>query len=338
MSYYRYALAFPQENSAERSIRSMTPLDRELKNYPYYTYRYYTSEKDDAPNCHVISLGHECSWPGKTISRLVNRFIVHYVVRGAGTFCGTPVQKGQLFFTHPYEEYNITTDDKDPMEFYYIGIAGPGTENIMRNAGFFSVPKIHECRFIEKISSLFYEPLCKPHTDSDTDFYLMSFFLRLMSLHKNSNIQSTDTPKDEAFFYYKQALIFIQEYLLDGITPKDVAEYLHISPSYLRVIFSKYCKYSLRELLIRKRLECAANHLTFHQCTVTQAAALIGYDDYTLFSKIFKKYMGVSPQTYKNSHHNISIIQKNITVTPVNGESKEKSPSETAESTAEYSD
>ena len=118
MSYYRYAIAYAWEGDQEKFIRSITPLSEEVKNYPYYSYRYYTSEKDDAPNCHVISLGHEYSWPEKSVSRIVNRFIVHYTVRGKGSFCGQPVRAGQFFFTHPYEEYKIVADKHDPLEFY----------------------------------------------------------------------------------------------------------------------------------------------------------------------------------------------------------------------------
>ena len=42
--------------------------------------------------------------------------------------------------------------------------------------------------------------------------------------------------------------------------------------------------------------------LEYSQCTVYSAANAIGYGDYTQFSKLFKKYMGVSPSTYKNTH------------------------------------
>lgn len=321
MSFYRYAIAYPQENAPEKYLRSLTPPTSEMKQYPYFSYRYYTSEKDDFPDCHVISLGYEVSWPNKSHGpRSVNRFILHYVIRGKGYFNGQPVEKGQMFFTHPYDEHVIIVDEDDPMEFYYIGIAGPGIENIMKNAGFLSVPQIQDCPFIDQIPEFFHDPLFELHPDSDTDYYLMSVFLRLMALHKNHNFKKPNTPNEDAFFYYKQALIFIEEYLLDGITPKDVAEYLHLSPSYVRAIFAKYCKYSLRELLIRKRVECAANHLSFNRFSVAQAANLIGYEDYTQFSKIFKKYTGMSPQTYKKSLQNISVLQKNVKVFPSKNE------------------
>ena len=60
--------------------------------------------------------------------------------------------------------------------------------------------------------------------------------------------------------------------------------------------------------MIRKRMECAANKLTFENYTVRQAAALTGYSDYTLFSKLFKKYTGVSPRTYKKENRQIPLL------------------------------
>lgn len=313
MSYYRYAIAYPSETGNEKYFRSLTPPTEYLSNFPYYSYRYYTSEKDDSPVCNVISLGHEFSWPNKKHGpRSINRFILHYLVRGSGQINGRKLSTGQFFFVKPYEKHTIVSDDKDPMELYYIGISGPGTEIIMKNAGFLSIPQIQDCPFIERIPELFQKPLYEPHPEEDIDFFLMGFFLQLISLHKHHNIKAQTPQSDDTFFYYKEALVYIQDFLLEGITPRDVAQYLHISPSYLRVIFSKHCKYSLRELLIRKRIECAASHLKYDHWSVSQAAALIGYDDYTLFSKIFKKYTGISPQAYKKGQYSIPIIHSDI--------------------------
>lgn len=310
MPYYRYSIDTPSELNR---FRSLTPLPAPLSDMSFFSYRCYTSEKDDSSSCNVISLGYERSWPNKTNGpRSINRFILHYVLSGKGYINGYEVSGGQCFFVKPYEEHTLVADQNDPMELYYIGISGPGTENIMKSAGFFSVPQIQVCPFIEKIPILFHKPLFEANTEEDQTLFLMGFFLQLVSLHKHYNIQSSSTPQDDTYFYYKEALVYIHDSLLEGISPKDVAQYLHISPSYLRVIFSKHCKYSLRELLIRKRIECAASHLRYDNWSVSRAAALIGYEDYTLFSKIFKKYTGISPLEYKKSPAVITIIQTDI--------------------------
>ena len=313
MSYYRYAIEYPSENSHSRIHRSLVPPLEEAKLHPYHSFRLYTSEKDDSSACTVISLGHEYSWPNKKFGpRSIDRLILHYIIKGRGTFNGKPLSAGTFFFVKPYEKHTLIADAEDPMEFYYIGISGPGTESIIKSGGFLSIPSIQDCPFIDRIPELFYKRLYEINADEDVDFSLMSFFLQLVALHKHHIVRNTALPSDETYFYYKAALLYIQDSLLEGITPRDVAQYLHISPSYLRVIFAKYCKYSLRELLIRKRIECAASHLKYDHWSVSQAAALIGYDDYTLFSKIFKKYTGFSPQAYKKSGQEIDIIYSDV--------------------------
>lgn len=313
MAFYRYSASYP-EGGGERCIRSTVPFSPDAEQSPYYSHRYYTSEKDDSSFYYIVSIGHEKSWPGKFLGpRSLDRFVIHYVVAGKGSFNGEPVQKGQFFLTHPYDAHTILTDRDDPMEFYYIGISGPGKEELMKNAKLFSAPQIQKFRFEDHVVREFNDALYRQHPDHDTEYYLIGMFFRLLSLHVQESAHTTyDNRKKDAFLYYKEALIFIQNYLLEGITPAEVAEHLHISPSYLRLIFSKYCKYSLRELLVRKRIECAASRLTFQNISVSQAATLVGYSDYTMFSRIFKKYTGVSPMDYKKRHCQISVLEENI--------------------------
>ena len=303
MSFYRYGLGIYVEGNKETIQRSLSPIPlSELQKNDNFAYQYYTSEKDDSPNCHVISMGiHSCT-TNHDSTRHSNRFILNYVVSGCGTINDVPIQKGQYFFSLPYESCNLKTGDHSPMTYYYIGLAGKGTEEIIKNAEFPKLERIQNCPFIDQIPEMFRPALFEPHQNIDPDYMLVSLFLQLVAMHKPYNTQKSNQPQDDTFYYYKQALLYVNEYVLRGITPKDVAQYLHISPSYLRAVFSKHCQYSLRELLIRKRLECAATKLAFHQCSVGEAANLIGYDDYIVFSRIFKKYMGVSPQSYKQIH------------------------------------
>ena len=124
-------------------------------------------------------------------------------------------------------------------------------------------------------------------------------FFHLISLHRPYNIASIDSESDATLNYYRDALNYVKEYLCNGITPNDVAEFLHLSPSYLRTIFRKHCEYSLQEYMIRKRIEMAADQLKHGNHSVKEAATAVGYDDPAQFCKMFKKHMGVSPKKYR---------------------------------------
>lgn len=302
MSFYRYGVEFRESPDAETKYsRSLIPLPPEVcYRTPFWSYRYYTSEKEDAPTWHVISLGHECRWPNKEALRRTERFVLHYAVRGKALFNGRTVRAGQYFFMHPGMTNTLESDPVDPLEFYYIGIAGPGTNAIMEDAGFLRLAEsVQECPFVGEIPALFYGILHTAHPESDPDYLLQSFFLALVARHKALNIVDRDVSSENAYYYYKNAMNYIQEYITEGIGPSDVAAYLHISPSYLRTIFHRYCRYSLREYLIRRRIAHAANLLSFSDCSVAAAGAEVGYPDYTLFSKMFRKYTGMSPTAWR---------------------------------------
>ena len=301
MSFYRYTLETPDIGY----IRSLTPLGiGAINKHSFFSYRYYTSHYETAnDNYKVISLGYERSWKGKKkVSGNQNRYVIRYVIKGTVSFCGQPVPKGCFFFSTPSDKYTIETVSSSA-EIYYIGIAGVNAESLMKNAGFFSIPKINPCPFIDSIPGIFYSPLFEAHPSVDTNFYLMSVFFVLLSMHKPYNADNINSAVEISYIHYNQALSYIQEYYMNGIGAKDVAEFLHLSPSYLRAIFAKHCKYSLREYIIRKRIEHSAFLLSHEKYSIKEAAHAIGYNDYALFSRIFKKYTGMSPQAYKETNH-----------------------------------
>lgn len=306
MSFYRYAREIFREDGTSDYMRSLTPIPyEEITAYGLFTYRYYTSESENehSNSTYIVSIGYERRAPeNKHTNHPYNRFVIHYIIKGKGLYRGTPLHAGQMLFVPPYQERNFKSDPNDPLEFYYITVSGAGSERIVTEAGLEHGESIAPCPYIDRIPALFYSPLFELHEDREPTLYLLSFFYQLMALHKHYSIRSHDLPSDKAFFYYKQALAYIECYLLDSLTPNGIAQYLHISPPYLRKIFAKYCKYPLREYLLRKKIKHAADQLIYSQCTVIAAANAIGYDDYTQFSKIFKKYTGLSPKAYQKAH------------------------------------
>ena len=241
---------------------------------------------------------------------MIGRYVLTYIMDGEGSFNGEPIRRGDFCFSTPYDGHVIREKPQAPLEYYYISIGGTNASSFFQDLGLFSISLTQKCSFINQIPAVFNDMLYTEHPDKDTEIYLIGAFLQLISMHKKELVNYTQRSESESFRQYKEALLYIQDHLLKGITPIDVAHYLHISPSYLRAIFAKHCKYTLRELLIRQRLECAAKRLIYDDSSVAQAANFVGYTNYTLFSSIFKKYIGYSPQEYKKLHRNINNSSK----------------------------
>lgn len=95
---------------------------------------------------------------------------------------------------------------------------------------------------------------------------------------------------------------FIKKYIalhyMDEITLNEVAEILNLSRSYLSTLFKKEVGISFTQYLIDFRLNRAIEILKLENLPLNSVAEMVGYPDYTQFSKIFKKYKGVSPKNY----------------------------------------
>jgi len=295
-----------------------TPFSKREWDGTYFTHRIHNSKWDSSYESYfwVISCGHECACPSLTHGpRVLDRLIIHYVVRGKGTFNGQPVHAGQFFFVHPCKQHTIVADAEDPFEYYYIGATGPGTKELIQRTGFNDIPEICDFGFAEKLPALFDDALYTATEEFDIELYLISLLYRLLSWHKKefSNIPSK-TITQYSYRYYRNALYYIDTCLADGkiVTPTAIADHLHISPIYLRRLFSQYCKYSMRELLLRKRINVAASYILTEEYSLEAIALLCGYTNYPQFHRIFKKYTGVSPSVYRQQGRQMTIISNNV--------------------------
>lgn len=106
------------------------------------------------------------------------------------------------------------------------------------------------------------------------------------------------TIKDDTL---KQTIIdYIDQVLTDrGMSLQMVAQHFNISTSYL----SKYCKeqygWGFHDYVNRKRIEKAMSMIATTKSDITNIARSIGYDDYSTFRKLFKRYVGIPPSEYR---------------------------------------
>ena len=96
----------------------------------------------------------------------------------------------------------------------------------------------------------------------------------------------------------------VVEYIRERITlPKigleDVAHYVHRSQSTVSHVIKKEANMSFSQLVIEEKLKAAETMLATNPViTIGEIADELGYSDQFYFSKLFKKYRGVSPSEY----------------------------------------
>ncbi len=100
---------------------------------------------------------------------------------------------------------------------------------------------------------------------------------------------------------------YIHEQYSDDIRLRDLALLAHVSYSYLSTLFKKEVGCSFSEYLVKYRINKAAEIMCEEKVPLVSVAMMVGYNDYPQFSKMFKKYKGMSPKAYRSSNINTTI-------------------------------
>lgn len=232
-----------------------------------------------------MQFGHEDCKPSHDYGPAVRtHWLLHYVVSGFGKFTREGVTydigPGQIFVIPPYLETYYQADDKRPWKYIWIGFTAK------------EVPEV----FLEPVitcpnaGSVFHEMMSCGKMKNGRSAFLSSCLWKLVSVL----LEHDEVRQD----YVDEALNFMHSDYANGITIQKIADSLGLNRKYFCSIFSKRVGVSPSEYLIQLRLNRAAELMTVYYESPTTAAMSVGYDDLYHFSKIFKKYFGVSPRNY----------------------------------------
>ncbi|WP_019640146.1 response regulator [Paenibacillus fonticola] len=98
----------------------------------------------------------------------------------------------------------------------------------------------------------------------------------------------------------ESARLYIEaNYNQKGLTIHEVAKKNHVSPNYLSYLFKKNTGHNLWEYVVKLRMEESKSLILNTDLRRYEIAERVGYESPEHFSKIFKKYFGVSPSELK---------------------------------------
>lgn len=188
--------------------------------------------------------------------------------------------------------FNITNSPVD----YYVIIASDDffkTNNLYSSNTFFK-PFIRN----EELSSIF-EKIIKEY-DKNDEFSNLSILSLLMSafvfLRRNFVLEDNNPLPLESnkVNMIRDTIQYIRENYAKKITVNQIADHLHFSKGYLSHTFKSVTGYSLIEFLNLVRCQ-NARLLLLENYSVSQAALSSGFTEFSYFTRVFKKTMGILP-------------------------------------------
>lgn len=99
--------------------------------------------------------------------------------------------------------------------------------------------------------------------------------------------------------YAEQAAAYIREHYAENIAVQDIANALSMSESHLSRVFRESMDCTLGEYIAKYRISIACELLKDVRLRVSQVAARVGYPDSRYFSVIFRRIVGMTPNSYR---------------------------------------
>lgn len=99
----------------------------------------------------------------------------------------------------------------------------------------------------------------------------------------------------------KKAITYIRENFQSDITLDDISEHCHMSKYYFCRTFSEVTGITAVKYINNVRCEHARNLLSSGEFSVSEISGMCGFESPSYFTKIFKNYCGVTPNSYKNT-------------------------------------
>lgn len=97
----------------------------------------------------------------------------------------------------------------------------------------------------------------------------------------------------------EKAMHYVRQHYDQPLSLESVADYVHISPSYLSVLFKKYAKINFSKFLRNCRIAQAKERLVTTHDKVYEIATQVGYPNSKYFIDLFKETTGISPHEYR---------------------------------------
>ncbi|MCZ8522291.1 MULTISPECIES: AraC family transcriptional regulator [Paenibacillus] len=259
---------------------------------------YYCGAEDCTP-------GH--SWgPG-----LKDHYKIHFVRSGRGIFRSQgrthTVSAGQGFLIRPQEVAYYEADVREPWSYAWAAFNGLQAEAFLNRAGLGDQAPVFGCTEEEAalLWACFEEMLAAGSRPASRDLRLMSsLYAMLGALVDRSQQPASADPAGGSTAvegYVARAVAYIETNYSRSMTVEELAAELGLHRKYAAKLFKEALGVPPRQFLLQYRMEQAALLLSREGLSVAEVAHSVGYRDPLLFSRMFKKVKGLSPQRFRQA-------------------------------------
>lgn len=234
-----------------------------------------------------------------------NDYQLLYIAHGKGHFFfngkETIVTKGNMILFRPGEPQVYYYYSVDKTEVYWVHFTGSEVERYLdhyelpndKNVFFTGISPDYQWLYNQIIQEL---QLKRENYEE-----LLRILLRYVLLMINRFIKEDHTQGSDTFNEIERATHYFNENYNKDISIKQYAEEHLMSKNWFINCFKKIMKITPMQYILQLRISTAKNLLESSNKNISEIADAIGYDNPLYFSRLFTKYVGVSPKEYRNN-------------------------------------
>lgn len=142
------------------------------------------------------------------------------------------------------------------------------------------------------------------HEEGDTRIFRSTSISELVGWLRNCVLavaEKTGSEKENEDDLIGRTKAFVEKNYARKLTLDDVAGAVYVNKSYLSRVYKQKTGENLFDTINRRKIEEAKRQIAEGKKKIWEIAELVGVEDTAYFSKMFKRYTGLSPREYERS-------------------------------------
>jgi AraC family transcriptional regulator of arabinose operon len=237
-----------------------------------------------------------------------DEFIIHFISEGEGIYqTGGKtyhLSKGNFFVIFPHTEVYYKADDSKPWDYLWIGFQGIKAASYLKQAGIDSSHLIGDYQNTSYILACIQQMMLARTLSYHNELKRQAALLQVLAALIESHHESLSDEEQHEYpyrIYLQQAIDYMNTHIKENIRISHIAAHIGIDRSYLSNIFKNTLEISPQEYLLNLRMNHASDMLKNTKEKIGVIASEVGYSDPLTFTKIFKRYKGMSPTEWRHS-------------------------------------
>lgn len=233
-----------------------------------------------------------------------DNYVLHFIISGQGDLRvdgkSVSLGTGDLFLLPKNHVSFYQADRKEPWTYLWIGFSGSRADSLLQQTSLMTDYYAHsslDSAILKQLLELFDSDDRSLTTINELRLLAQLYQLLASLLEEFPPINQDDGQQIEN--YNRQVLKIIHSQYDQPLKVSEIAKKLNLNRSYLYKIFKERTGYSIKEYLLKVRMEKGASLLKKTNLTITEIAHSVGFTDVLAFSKVFKKYFKKNPSCFR---------------------------------------